>query len=139
MALHVRYFCNAFGNILLPPDDATRCPSGYESCEANTLPEIDMLRDRLVAQTRRELDAQAIRDEYTFGAKRKATLDSLTTKLASSTTSEYEKEFIRYYLQLRDEEKRKNYQKRFACDTAYFELRELDKARTPEEFIGEAL
>jgi len=139
MALHVRYFVRPDGEILLPPTDDIRCPAGAMELEANTLPEIDALHAKLQAQTWHRLEMEAVRDEFTFGAKRREIRDSLTAKLSSAATSDYEKEFIKLYLQISDEEKRKKYQQRFACDTAYFELREFDKPRTPEEIIGEKL
>lgn len=136
MPLHVRYFVNAAGNILLPPTDDIPCPPSYELREANTLPEIDELQRRLEAAKRRELEAQAIRDEFTFMQERHRIYDSLNTKLNSSSTSPYEKDFIREYLKLRYE-KRQEYQKRFLCDQSYFEMREFDHKRTPAEVIGE--
>jgi hypothetical protein len=78
-------------------------------------------------------------DEQAFGSARKETYDRLYARMTSSSCSEYEKEFLRYYLQVHREEKRAEYRKRFACDTAYFEMRENDKPRNAEELLGESL
>lgn len=138
MPLHVRYFESRDGAIELPPTDDIQPRKGWEVREANTLPELDRLRDRLVQSARDRHDREVQNDELVWAEQRKATLSSLIATARSSATSAYEKDFIDAYLRLRAD-KRAEYQKRYACDMAYFEMRELDKARTPDEFIGESV
>jgi hypothetical protein len=78
-------------------------------------------------------------DEEVFEVARQRVIDSLHATLASAATSEYEKEFIRGYIKLRNETKREDYRKRFACDVAFLELRENDKPRNAEELLKESL
>jgi hypothetical protein len=144
MALHIRYFQGPSGplDIQIPPTDDIRCPKRYIECEANTLREVDILRDKLVQRRREEIEREGRHDEAAFAEERRIVIQSLTTKMQSSTTSPYEKEFIRLYLQLRDDEKREKYKKAYLCDLAaqsHFEAREFDRKRTPEEFMGENL
>src|SRR5580693_4489937 len=141
MAIRLYYFENRSGDIQLPPNDEcyfTLCPEGYDRREANTLAEVDRLQKRLQEQTYRRQHSEWEHDDATFAAARKSVIDSLHQRLASSVTTEYEREFIRAYIQLR-EEKRAKYRQRFVCDRAYLELRENDRPRNPEETLGESL
>jgi hypothetical protein len=138
MAIHLRFFERSNGEILLPPDSDTPCPKDCIEKEANSLAEVDVLQKRLQTLTavRRARELQT--DEDSFAYAREKVRSDLTRQLSSAATSEYEKEFIRLYLQLR-EEKREVYRKRFACDAAYLELRENDKPRNAEELLKESL
>lgn len=141
MAIHLKYFENASGDIQLPPNDevyATQCPPGYDRREANSLDEVDKLQKKLQAATYARNQAEIERDESTFSDARQRVLDSLRSKLASSCTTQYERDFIHSYLELR-EEKREKYRQRFTVDRAYLEMRENDKPRNPEETLGESL
>src|SRR6266446_5634068 len=128
MAIHVIYFENRDGNLQLPPTDDTPTPPNYQRKEANSLAEVDVLQRRLQQESHERCQREADYNDQMFAAEREDIRSRLTTRLASSMTSQYEKEFIRGYLQLR-EEKRAEYRKRFACDTAYLEMRENDKPR----------
>ena len=138
MPIHLVYFESADGRIALPPDDSTPCPPGYDRREANSLAEVDRLQSRLQQESRERCEREAQHDEETFAAAREKVRSDLTTRLASAAISDYEKEFIRLYLQLRID-KRDKYRQRFACDTAYLEMRENDKPRNAEELLGEAI
>ena len=138
MAIHLIYFRNAAGDISLPPTDDTPCPPDYMRCEANTLTEVDALQRELQSATYRRSQLELIRDEQAFATARERVRSDLTARIASSATSEYEREFIRLYLQLR-EDKRAAYRARFECDRAYLEMRENDRPRNAEELLGESL
>ena len=138
MAIHLLYFRNSVGDISLPPTDDTPCPPGYERCEANTLAEVDTLQRELQRATYLRNQQELMRDELAFASAREKVRSDLTARLSSAATSEYEREFIRGYLQLR-EEKRDKYRQRFACDRAFLEMRENDKPRNAEELLGESL
>ena len=141
MAIHLYYFKNAAGDIQLPPNDEcyfSFCPAGYDRFEANTLDEVDRLQKALQRQTYERQHREWEHDEQAWAAARQRVIDSLHATLASSATTEYEREFIRAYIQLR-EEKRAKYRQRFICDRAFLEMREMDKPRNAEETLGESL
>jgi hypothetical protein len=138
MAIHLRYFERADTTVLLPPDDSTPCPADCVAREANTLAEVDALQRRLQAATYARCQLELVRDERAFADARARVLSNLTTRIASSATTQYERDFLRAYIQLR-EEKREKYRQRFACDRAFLEMREMDKPRNAEEILGEAL
>jgi hypothetical protein len=138
VAIHLVYFKSRDGTISLPPTDDTPCPPGYMRCEANTLDEVDKLQKRLQQATYERCQRELQRDEEAFAESRERVRSSLTAKIASSATTEYEREFLRAYIQLR-EEKRDKYRQRFACDVAYLEMRENDHPRNAEELLKESL
>jgi hypothetical protein len=138
VAIHLVYFKSRDGTISLPPTDDTPCPPGYMRCEANTLAEVDLLQRQLQQATYERCQRELRRDEEAFAESRERVRSSLTAKIASSATTEYEREFLRAYIQLR-EEKRDKYRQRFACDVAYLEMRENDRPRNAEELLKESL
>lgn len=138
MAIHLRYFERRDGTVLLPPSDDIPCPADCLDREANTLAEVDALQRRLQQATYARCQQEQMRDEVAFAESRQRVIDSLHSRLASSATTQYERDFIREYIKLR-EEKRDKYRQRFACDTAYLELRENDRPRNAEEILGESL
>ena len=139
MAIHLCYFEAEDGRLSLPPTDDTPTPPGYIRKEANTLTEVDALQHRLQQATYERCQKELQHDEAAFSVARKDTYDRLYSRMHSAATSEYEREFIKYYLQVRQPERRAEYRKKFACDTAFLELRENDKARNAEELLGESL
>jgi hypothetical protein len=141
MAIKLYYFENRAGDIQLPPNDEvyfTLCPPGYDRREANTLDEVDKLQRRLQQQTRDRHEREAEHDEALIAESKATVMSNLIQRAASSATTAYERDFIKCYLQLR-EEKRAEYRKRFACDTAFLEMRENDRPRNAEEQLGESL
>ena len=138
MAIHLTYFESADGTISLPPSDDTPCPPGYDRREANTLAEVDRLQKRLQSATYERCQRELMHDEQALAESRERVRASITARISSAATTDYEKEFLRCYIQLR-EEKRKAYQKKFSCDVAYLEMRENDKPRNAEEILRESL
>jgi hypothetical protein len=138
MAIRLVFFENARGDISLPPTGDTPCPPGYQRSEANTLAEVDRLQSRLQEATRRRCAAELQHDEEAFAEARERVRSAITARIASSATTPYERDFLRAYIQLR-EEKRAKYRARFACDTAYLEMRENDRPRNAEELLKESL
>jgi hypothetical protein len=132
----VLYFENSSGNIMLPPtdEDAYRIKSelgrrGYELREAGTLAEIDRLQKRLQDDGYKERQAELERDEITMGQLRRQVRERLLSRMVSSSTTPYERDFISAYLMLRDD-KRAEFQKRFMLDeVAYFTQREYDNPK----------
>lgn len=116
---------HAEGYIMLAAYSAQPTPPGYSREYADTLSAIDALTDRLNEQTRREFEAE---HEAFYGAEhlvRKEIADRLYSTLASSSTSEFEKDFIREYLKLRPE-RREKHRRSFECRAAYIWAREHD-------------
>lgn len=136
MSVLLQYYEDAQGNIQLPPDEEcfwTICPPGFERREAHYLHEVDKVKDRLESDERRRLELEGQREAAVMAPRIKAIRENLQSRMSSSATSAYEREFISLYLQLSDERKRELYRQRFACDNAYFELREFDRKRAPDE------
>ncbi len=134
MAIHLRFFERASGVILLPPDSTTPCPFDCVEREANSLAEVDALQRRLQQQTYERRQQELQTDEEAFAAAREQVRSDLTARLSSAATSEYEREFIRLYLQLR-EERRAAYRSRFTADTAYLLARENDEKKSANPML----
>lgn len=128
------YFENNQGRIALPPSTAQALQikdrmnrAGWELREASTLGEVDALQKRLEEQTYRERQREIEMDQRMGGHVRASIRSRLYQRMISSSTGDYEKEFIKNYLQLRDD-KRTDYQKRFSADQMYFEAREFNQS-----------
>ncbi len=143
----VVYFENSRGEIVLPPtsEDAryfyegVRDPSGktyrdlgYEYREAETLAEVDALQRRLVELDQRTNAQNAQRDDEGRKESWRRIGDSLRARMVSSSTSPFEREFIRLYLELR-EEKRARHRQRWLERTSYLWAREMDASTLPQD------
>jgi antirestriction protein ArdC len=122
----VIYFVNADGHILLAPYSDFPTPASYERREAGSLPEIDRLVERMRAQELRIIEqehmAEAERAERVHAAVR----DRLYAKLVSAATNTMEADFIRAYLELREEKHRKKYHAKYEAYNVYLHAREFD-------------
>lgn len=128
------------GYVMLAPYTSYATPEGYERNGAETLAEIDKLQKTLQEQEYLRLVGELADDESRLLSARSRVRDDLYTRMTSGATSEYEKEFIRGYLQLRDE-KRARYHQRYLEYTLYLHAREMDtgKRRVDEEvWTGQA-
>lgn len=126
------YFENSRGVIALPPStqygkavqDRMK-GRGFEIKYAGTLAEVDHLQKRMIQQEYQQ-QQRAIENDERMGARVHASVASrLYQRMLSSETSDYEKEFIRTYLRVR-EDKREKHRKKFELDQMYFEAREFD-------------
>ena len=136
------YFINAVGRILLPMDyenarflEPTMSKRGYRLEQVRTLH--DWLRiERIIrAQDRLEIESEIYREQCGPVAQKRADVRSrLYTRLASSHTSEYEKDFIREWLSVR-EDKREKYISKLAEVQTYFELLNYDKPVHVQELV----
>ena len=97
---------------------------------------MDALQRRLQEIERRNLERSLAHDEASFAAARKRVYDSLYAKMISSGTTPFEREFIKYYLMLR-EERRERFQKEWLVHQAVLEMREYDRPRDPHELLRE--
>lgn len=107
------------GYVMLAPytggGDRCSCPTpeGYRLEYADTLPDVDKLERRLQEQCRREFEAEGLREETKFAGRREAIRERILRHISSSDLDEYNKEFLRLWIQLSDERKRKMYAQRF--------------------------
>lgn len=124
------------GYLMPAPYSSMSTPEGYSRHEACTLREVDALQRRLYEQAYREREAALEKDDAQWRARLERVNDSLYASLASSSTSEYEKEFIRLYLRLRDD-KRERYRQRFMEFVLFNHARENDLGdrRADEETV----
>ena len=125
------YFVNhkdpnyAEGHVILAPYSDFQTPEGWSRHECEDLGQVDELQKRLTEQEKRKAERDIFREEAVFGAMRQRVRDDLYAKLVSGETSEYEKEFIREYLKLRDE-KRGKYRDFFGRRSVILYAREYD-------------
>lgn len=131
----VVYFVNSSGTIWLPPSteqayqikDQMR-KRGFELREADTLSKIDELSERIYDQEKRKLEREMQFSEEIGKLLKKRSRDSLTSRMVSSSTSEYEREFIKYYLYVHSEDKKAEFRRNFEHRNMYFESREYDSS-----------
>jgi len=121
----VIYFRFPDGHLMLAPYSDFPTPENAIREGAETLAQVDRLQERLVAQERVEWAREVETDAARFQSRMDEVRDRLYARMTSSSTSEYEKEFIKLYLQLRNE-KRAKYQQRWLERTAYLHAREFD-------------
>lgn len=123
----VVYFESPTGQISLPgnEEESARGQNGWVRKEAGTLQAIDELQQRMENHDRREMRHRLDHDEAIFDQKRQKTRDSLLQTMSKSTTSHYEREFIREYLSMAQARRKKFYQKDKGI-SAYFMAREYD-------------
>lgn len=145
----VIYFENASGHILLAPQEigqGINLPrrlfeerykhQGYEWREAGTLPEVQRLQKRLVEQEQRILDKQGYVDEARRRRVHAETASSLRQRMASSSCSAWERDFIKYWLELTDS-KQEEYTQRFTERNMYLQAVEFNSNHKIEDRMGE--
>ena len=122
----VIYFRYPSGHLVLAPFSECPTPDGAIKEEADTLPAIDRLVDQLRKQEYENSQREMRYDMELMATRDKEIRDRIYQRISSSVTTEYEKEFLRYYMQLRDERKRENYRQRFMEAQWYLAAREQD-------------
>lgn len=146
MAIHLIYFINAAGDIALPPEteggvylEWLRRMPGYEAREANTIGEVNKLQKALQRIEYEKLQREGVREEQVWESRLSDVRSNLSQRIASSNTSQYEKDFLREWVKLKDEQRRDKHRAKFEVDIAakaFFEQREFDKPRTADEMCG---
>jgi hypothetical protein len=128
----ILYFENSAGEISMPPttEEALRFKKqmeakGWELREAGTLSEVDKLQTRLQELEIRRVAPNLEHHQKVREAVRKQVSSNLYARLATGI-GDYEKEFIRCYLQLR-EEKRDRYRDIWTQRQMYLHVREMDE------------
>jgi hypothetical protein len=131
------------GYILLVPytggGDRCECPTpaGYRLEYADTLPAVDILERKLQQQERDGAIAEGVRESQTFAGIQSQIRDRIYEHIKSSATDEYNREFLRLWLQLSDERKRKKYSQLFLERESYLWARHNDignRSASSEEF-----
>jgi hypothetical protein len=122
----VIYFRYPNGHLTLAPFSDCPTPDGAIKEEVDTLPAIDRLVDTLRKQEYESSQREMRNDMNQFAAKDRDIRDRIYQRMTSGATSEYEKEFLRLYLSLRDERKREIYQQRYLEQQWFLRAREFD-------------
>lgn len=125
------------GYIMLSPETNTPnyyVPEGFETMEAGTLAEVTKLQKRLEQQEFDERDVELENYKQQFAEARKEKRAALVKLMLSSDTSEYDRQFIEAYLQVR-EERREKYEQRFAERTAYLNILAFDESHAQQAII----
>ena len=122
----VVYFRYPSGHLTLAPFTACPTPDGAIREEADTLSQIDRLVDTLRKQEYESSQREMQHDMNQFATIERSIRDRIYQRMTSSSTSEYEKEFLRLYMQLRDERKRELYRQRFLEAQWFLHSREFD-------------
>ena len=129
----VIFFRYPNGHLTLAPFSDCPTPDGAIKEEADTLPAIDKLVDILRKQEYESSEREMCNDMNLAATKDKEIRDRIYQRMTSGSTSEYEKEFLRLYLSLRDERKRVTYRQRFMEQQWYLAAREQDLGDRPAD------
>lgn len=121
------------GYLLLAPYSDCRPPSGYSREVARTLNEIDRLERTLVEQEVAIALSEHLRDETVFAERERRIKDRLHAIMSSSSASQYEKDYAREWLNLRDEKKRRKYAEIFEHRAMHLYSRHNDTPRNRAE------
>lgn len=125
------YFKNVSGKLMLAAYSSQPTPDGWMREEADTLPLARDLERRLQSQDHDEAEREGIRDQMATMARRQAVRDALMARIHSSAATEYEKEFLRYYIQLSNE-KCALYEQRWLERTTYLHALHYDTPKGRE-------
>jgi hypothetical protein len=106
----VVYFVRQDGHVMLAPYTSAPCPANCRREEADTLAEVDRLERVLQQQEELESERELILDLNRTERASQAVRDRLYARMTSGSTPQWEKDFLREYLKLRDERKRAKYQ-----------------------------
>jgi hypothetical protein len=124
------------GYYILAPYSNFPTPYGWLRYEADDLRQVDRLQKILLSQELDRARREHIREEVVFAPLKQKVRDSLYARMISGSTSEYEKDFIRDYLAVR-EEKRAKHAERFYHRGLFMHAREMDatSGRKPNEEV----
>ncbi len=140
------YFERKDGFIILAPaekgrDDLARMvyekrygPLGWEWREARTLPDLDRLEKRLIAQEEAQAAKMIEANANVRDMVRKAVGSALRQQMISATTTPYERDFIAAYLELR-EQKRDKYRDRLTHHNLGLMARNYDSSKKIEDLM----
>ena len=107
------------GYLIIAPYSDCPTPPGYRKEFFETLAEARTFEKRMQIQDRVEREQEYIRDWSLMERRNKEVRDKLYARMTSSDCTAYEKEFIRGWMELKDEEKKKKYEQRYLEHTGY--------------------
>jgi hypothetical protein len=122
----VIYFRYPNGHLVLAPYSDFPTPSGAIKEAADTLAQVDRLEAALQRQELDRGEQELQHDVERIQAKSQEVRDRIYARMVSGSTTPYEREFLRLYLQLRDERKREKYRQRFLEYSMYLSARHND-------------
>ncbi len=99
---------------------------GYSWGEAGTLREVDNIQGRLVDQEHAVGQYQGEQAYNSYSQKKDAVASSLRQRMASSSCTPWERDFIKLWLDM-DPKKRDRYTQRFTERNSYLWAREMDE------------
>src|SRR5882724_4678591 len=134
----VIYWQHPDGHLTLAPFSSAPTPEDCNRYEADTLAAVDTLCARLCQQEHEAAEREMRQDMNFREPREKAIRDRLYQRMTSGSTTEYEREFIKLYMQLRDERKRETYRQRYKEYSWYLHAREHDlgSRRADEESVN---
>lgn len=124
------WFENRKGEIQLPPTFDTPLPPGFERREAHDIYEVIRIEKRIRQQEDERLERQLERDSAMRDDAHRRIRRSMMSNIASSSVSEYEKDFLREWCKLRDGERRDYYTNAFNQRRVYLEALHYDRPQT---------
>jgi hypothetical protein len=108
----VVFFARRDGYVMLAPYTSAPIPPGYIRLEADTLHAVDLLERKLQQQEAYAAEQELILDLSRTERASQEIRDRLYSRMTSGSTPQWEKDFLREYLKLRDERKRQKYAER---------------------------
>lgn len=108
--------------------------NGWGWGEASTLSEVDKLQQQLAEQEIRKVEHRVGVDSFVRERIFRETGDALRSQMVSAATSQWEKDFIRCYLQMR-EEKRNKYRSELTNHNYYIYARENSESKSVEDLL----
>lgn len=108
----VIYWRRPDGFLILAPSSQTPCPDAFIREEADTLAAVDRLEKVLQYQEAQAAESELILDMGRVERRSEIIRDHLYQRMTSGDCPQWEKDFIREYLKLRNERKRQQYAER---------------------------
>jgi hypothetical protein len=103
-------------------------PPGYSREEASTLRECYRLQSRLQEQEAEDWKRESSHDIELLRVRFQQTRERMMSRMASSATTAFDRDFMAAYLQLQ-EAKLDKHERNFECRTAYLRSLEFDTPR----------
>ena len=116
------------GYLILAPYSSMPTPNGYSREEATTLRECYRLQQRLQEQEAEDWKRESSHDIELLRARFRQTRDRMIQRMASSSTTAFDRDFMAAYLQLQ-EQKLEKHERNFECRDAYLRSLEFDTPR----------
>ena len=140
------YFERSDGYVILAPGekgnrefarmayDLKYSREGWQWREAGTLHDVDRLQQKLADQEMRRMEQMACVNQQVREEVMRQTGAALRNVMVSAGTSDFEKEFIRLYLDMRNE-KRDKYRQELMNHNYFIAARELDSSTKIEDLM----